>query len=393
VASPPAHLREDPPATSEPFLPYGRQSIDDADVDAVAAALRDPLITQGPKVDAFEAAFAEHVGARHAVAFSSGTAGLHGAAVVAGVGPGTELLTSPLTFAADATCALYAGGRPRFVDVDPATWNLDAAAAVRAVDERTRAIIAVSLTGLPADLDGLAPVRDDVVVIEDGCHALGGHRDGRPVGGPGGADMTVFSLHPVKAMTTGEGGVVTTEDDELAERLRRFRTHGIVRDGSGATPTDGPWFYDVRDLGFNYRITDVQCALGLSQLTRLEGWIERRNEIAERYRELLAGEERIALPPAAPAGSRHGYHLFVVRVLAGAERRREVFEALRAAGIGVQVHYVPIYRFSLYRELGYAQDTCPAVEDYYAGAISLPMFPGLTDADVRRVVGTLQRVL
>lgn len=374
------------------FLPYGRQQITDPDVEAVAAALRSPMITQGPLIERFERALADYVGARHAVAFANGTAALHAAAFAAGLGRGDEVLAPPITFAASTNCALYVGARPRFVDIDAATWNLDTAQAAAAVGERTRAIVAVSFAGLPVDLEPLAPVRDRVVVIEDGCHALGARRPGGPVGGPGGADMTAFSFHPVKPITTGEGGAITTDDDGLAERLRLFRTHGIGRAG---VPADaGGWVYDMTALGFNYRITDIQCALGLSQLERLEGWIERRNEIAARYRERLADEDRIELPPAAPAGWRHGYHLFVVRIRAGAEARRDVYDKLRAAGIGVQVHYIPVYRLSYYRDvLGVPQDTCPNAERYYAGALSLPIFPAMTEDDVERVVTTLREAL
>jgi perosamine synthetase len=379
---------------SPAFLPYGRQQISERDVEAVASALRGEMITQGATVPEFERRFAEHVGAKHAVAFANGTAALHGAAHAAGLGPGDEALTTPLSFVASANCALYTGATVRFTDVDPATWNLDTAVAAAQLSDRTRAIVAVSLTGLPVDLGPLEGVRDRVVVIEDGCHALGGHRDGVRVGGPGGADMTTFSLHPVKAMTTGEGGMVTTEDDRLAARLRGFRTHGIAREGLRPSPEEGSWYYEVRELGFNYRLTDFQCALGLSQLERLEEWVAARNEIAGWYRELLADEPLLALPPPAPKGSLHAHHLFVVRILAGPAVRLEVFEGLRAAGIGVQVHYIPIYRFPYYRDtLGYPQDTCPHAEEYYRGAISLPIYPALSRAEVERVVAELRRLL
>ncbi|MEA2195327.1 MAG: hypothetical protein QOG42_1761 [Solirubrobacteraceae bacterium] len=374
------------------YLPYARQEITDADIAAVSAALREPFITQGPTIARFEEAIAERVGAKHCVAFSSGTAALHGAAFAAGVGPGDEVIASPITFAASTNCALYLGATARFADIDPATWNLHTAAVE--VSERTKAIVPVSFTGLPVDLAPLDVVRDRVVVIEDACHALGGHRDGRGGGGPGGADITCFSLHPAKTITTGEGGLATTEDDELARALRLFRTHGITKEGISPGPDDGAWFYEMQELGFNYRITDVQCALGLSQLTRLDEWVARRNEVAERYRELLADEERIALPPAAPPGSLHGHHLFVVHVRAGAGARRATYDALHAAGIGVQVHYIPVYRLPYYRDrLGAAQDACPHAEDYYAGAISLPMFPTLTDGEIRRVADELRRAL
>jgi UDP-4-amino-4,6-dideoxy-N-acetyl-beta-L-altrosamine transaminase len=374
-------------------LPYGRQDIGPADIDAVADALRQPLITQGPTVDRFEEAFAEYVGAKHAVAYSSGTAALHGAAFAVGVQPGDECITSPITFAASMNCGVFLGGRPRFVDIDPATWNLDVHAAAQAATADTKMIVPVSFAGLPIDPEPLRAT--GARIVEDAAHALGGIRNGRRVGGPGGADVTCFSLHPVKAMTTGEGGVATTEDDDLAERLRMFRTHGIVR-GEGTAPGehDGAWWYEMQALGFNYRITDFQCALGLSQLERLEAWVQRRNEIAALYRERLANEERIGLPPEANDHSRHGYHLFVVQVREGPAKRRHVFDGLRAAGIFVQVHYIPLYKQPFYRDtFGLPPDAWPHAEDYYAGAISLPMFPAMNDDDVDVVVAELTRLL
>jgi perosamine synthetase len=377
------------------FLPYGRQEISDDDIDAVVEALRAELITQGPLIERFEDALAEYVGARHVVAFANGTAALHGAAFAAQLGPGDEVITSPLSFAASSNCVLYEGARPQFVDISPSTWNLDVAAATERVKAGgARAVVATSFAGLPVDLAPLAPVRDRVTVIEDASHALGGSRSGVMVGGPGAADLTTFSFHPVKAITTGEGGAVATEDDELARRLRLFRTHGITKEGTAPSPTDGGWYYEMQVLGFNYRITDFQCALGLSQLARLDDSIKARNELAARYRELLADEPRVALPPATQSSDVHGYHLFVVRILAGAEARLAVFDALRRAGIGVQVHYIPIYRLPYYRDvLGYPQDTCPAADEYYAGAISLPVFPALTDSDLERVVTELREAL
>jgi perosamine synthetase len=376
------------------YLPYGRQEISDADVEAVSRTLHADLITQGPMIERFEDAFASYVGARHAVAFANGTGALHGAAFAAGLGPDDEILTTPMTFSASANCALYLGASVRFVDIERATWNLDASAVASAAERRTRAVVAVSYAGLPIDLGPLEPLRDRVVVIEDGCHALGGHRDGRRVGGAGGADMTTFSFHPVKVMTTGEGGMVTTERDDLAERLRLFRTHGITKADMRPSALEGDWYYEMQALGFNYRITDFEGALGLSQLERLDDSVRARNAIAERYRELLVDEDRIELPPAAPAGSLHAYHLFVVRIRAGAEARLVVFNRLREAGLGVQVHYIPIYRLPYYRDvLNIPQDTCPQAEAHYWEAISLPMYPALTSQDVERVVTDLRRAL
>jgi len=262
------------------------------------------------------------------------------------------------------------------------------------VSNETRAVIAVSFAGLPVDLEPLAPVRERAVVIEDAAHALGARRCGSMVGGAAGADMTTFSLHPVKAITTGEGGLVSTESDALASRLRLFRTHGITKEGVTRSTTDGDWYHEMQALGFNYRITDFQCALGLSQLQRLDEFVERRNAVADRYRELLASEPRIDLPPEAHAGDVHAYHLFVVHVKGGPHVRLEVFDALRKAGIGVQVHYIPIYRHPYYRDVvGSRQDECPMAEEYYRGAISLPMFPGMVDSDIDRVVSELRSAL
>lgn len=376
------------------MLPYGRQQIDDDDIRAVVDTLRSELITQGPLIERFESAVAAYLGARHVVAFANGTAALHAAAFAAGLEPGDEVLTTPLSFASSANCALYQGARPRFVDISPRTWNLDTEEVVGHLGSRTQAVIAVSFAGLPVDLEPLGSIRDRIVVIEDAAHALGARRDGALVGGPGGADLTTFSLHAVKAITTGEGGLVATEDHQLARSLRLFRTHGITRDGVNAAATEGDWYYEMRALGFNYRITDFQCALGLSQLRHLDERVQRRNQIAERYRELLAEESRIALPPAAPERDLHGYHLFVVRVLAGADARLRVFTAMRQAGIGVQVHYIPIYRHPYYRDvLRVEQDCTPATEEYYSGAISLPIFPEMSSRDIRRVVAELRRAL
>jgi perosamine synthetase len=384
---------------SQPFLPYGRQDVSEEDIAAVVRALRAPLITQGPHVEAFEAAFAASTGARHAVAFANGTAALHGAASAAGLATGDVAPTTPLSFVASSNCLLFVGARAQFHDIDHETCNLDVPRAVAdGAFEDAKATVVVSLSGLPADLTGLQDLRRErgLVVIEDACHALGGRRGDRPIGGDGQADMYCFSLHPVKAMTTGEGGVVTTESDALAQRLRTFRTHGMVRAADTGGPLRGPWHYDVATLGFNYRITDFQCALGQHQLERLPEFIARRNHIAERYHELLEGTPELTLPARARPGDLHGYHLFVVRFDEGPARRLAMAQGLRAAGIGTQLHYIPIYHHSLYRELGHgAADAarCPNAERYYETALSLPMYPGLTDPDVERVAGDVRRLL
>ncbi len=380
------------------FLPYGRQDISEEDVAAVADALRRPLITQGPLVDEFEAAFAQATGARHAVAFANGTGALHAAAAAAGLGPGDELLTTPVSFVASSNCALFVGARPRFADIEPVGANLDLRAAVDGgLAEGTRACVAVSLAGLPVDLGPLLPARAaGLLAIEDGCHALGGRRNGVPIGGGDSADMTTFSLHPVKAMTTGEGGMVTTHRDDLADALREFRTHGIRRpDTDDGDVLHGPWHYDVATLGFNYRLTDFQCALGLRQLERLPAFIKERNRVAARYRELLANVEGVSAPAEPKGDDVHAYHLFVVRFPEGAHRRRQIALGLREAGIGTQLHYIPIYRHGVYRDRGYGgeADRLPEAERYYREALTLPMFPAMRDSDVDRVVTELRRLL
>jgi perosamine synthetase len=377
------------------ILPYGRQTIDEADIAAVSAALADPYLTQGPRVESFERAFAEYVGARHAVAFANGTAALHAAAHAAGLGPGDELLTTPLSFVASANCALFVGARPVFSDIDPETANLDVRRALDAgLARRAKACVAVSMAGLAVDLGPLQDARrDGLVVIEDACHALGALRERRPVGGGGVADMTTFSFHPVKAITTGEGGMVSTDSDDLAESLRSFRTHGIRRRECAEGVMRGGWHYDVESLGFNYRITDFQCALGAHQLTRLDAFVAARNRIAERYRELLDPIAELQLPAAAVADARHAYHLFVVRFREGASRRRAAYEHLRESGIGVQLHYIPIPVHRLYRSLGYTMAGLDATQAYYEQALSLPIFPTMTDDDVRRVTRELQHAL
>lgn len=358
-------------------IPYGRQSIDDDDVQAVVAVLKGDWLTQGPAIEAFERAVAEYTGARHAVAFSSGTTALHGAVAAAGIGPGDTLFTSPLTFMASANCGRYVGARVGLIDIDERTLNLD----VRLVPEGIDALVAVHYAGLPVDLAALA--HRPRVLIEDAAHALGAHTPDGPVGNCARSDLCCFSFHPVKPVTTGEGGIVTTNDDELAERLRRFRTHGIER-----RPERGGWYYEITELGNNYRLTDIQAALGVSQMKKLDRFIDRRNRIAERYCERLA-HLPVVLPPAAPPGYRHGYHLFPIQV----EDRRRVFDGLRSHGIGVQVHYVPVHHHPISADLGLAPGALPVCDRVYERLISLPMFPGLTDAEQDRVIEVLEGLL
>lgn len=358
------------------MIPYGRQSLDEDDVRAVTDVLRGDWLTQGPHIERFEHALAGVTGAKEAVVFANGTAALHGAVVAATLGPGDLVATSSLSFAATAACALYAGATPVFVDIDPATLSID----TRRLPADADAVIVVHFAGRPVELDFGS--RRPPVVIEDAAHALGGRTPDGPIGNCARSDMCVFSFHPVKSITSAEGGAVTTNQPQLAERLRRFRNHGMVR-----RPDLGGWVYEIAELGFNYRLTDVQAALGVSQLGKLERFIDRRNDLAERYGQLLAGLP-VAVPPAAPAGSRHAYHLYPVQV----DNRREVYDTMRAAGIGVQVHYVPIHHHPLYARFGRPADL-PVTEAVYERILSLPLFPDLSHEQQDRVVEALKEAL
>jgi perosamine synthetase len=373
-------------------IPYGRQTIEEDDVAAVVEVMRSDWLTQGPNVASFETAFADACEVPHAVAFSSGTAALHAAAHVAELRAGNELLTSAITFAASANCGAYVNLTPTFADIDPCTWNVSTTTVKAALTARTQAIVPVHFAGLPAPVAEIrAAVGDNVTIIEDAAHALGAATPDGPVGACRHADMAVFSFHPVKAITTGEGGMVTTRRSALAERLREFRTHGMVRDPSRLERAEGGWYSEQQDLGFNYRLTDMQAALGRSQLAKLERFVARRNELAERYRALLADVEQLDLPPAAPAGHRHAYHLFVVYHRDGANARRRLYEGLRERGIMAQVHYLPVYRHPWYRRIhGYREGLCRIAEDFYAGCLSLPCFPALTDVEQERVAATVR---
>lgn len=359
------------------MISYGRQSIDQADISAVVDVLNGDWLTQGPVVERFEESVAEYVGARYAVAFSNGTAALHSAAAVAGLGSGHTVVTSPLTFMASANAARFVGARPALVDIDPTTLNID----LNLLTGDHDAVIPVHFAGLPVDLASLS--RSTAIVIEDAAHALGALTPSGPVGNCAHSDMTCFSFHPVKPITTGEGGMVTTNDERLAHGLRAFRSHGITR-----KPDLGGWYYEIDSLGFNYRLTDIQSALGLAQMNHLERFIERRNEIASRYRQLLC-DTPVGLPPAAPDGFRHGYHLFVIEV----EDRHRVFAHLRDAGIGVQVHYVPVHHHPISQDVGMRPGDLPHCDRHYERSISLPIHPGLSDEQQDRVIEVLLSVL
>jgi len=371
------------------MIPYGRQDISDADVAAVAHALRDPFLTQGPTVAAFEEKLIEVTGARYAVAFSSGTAALHGAYAAAGVSPGSSVLTTPITFAATSNAALYLQGSVRFVDVDPEHVLLSPDLVEDVRDPDVKVLAPVHLAGHVAPMERLAQIARGRgwLVVEDAAHALGARYRTRggteyAIGACGHSDMCCFSFHPVKLVTTGEGGAVTTNDPNLAAKLRRFRTHGITRDPLELRGDDGPWYYEQLELGFNYRITDFQCALGLSQLARLREFVERRRAIAAVYDAEFAAVRGTRVLSAPPA-SRSSYHLYVLRV--DAKVRRQVFENLKRAGIGVNVHYIPVYRHPYYRARGFERFVLPNAERYYSEALTIPLFPALRDDEARAI--------
>ncbi|MCS5696665.1 UDP-4-amino-4,6-dideoxy-N-acetyl-beta-L-altrosamine transaminase [Desulfofundulus thermocisternus] len=384
----------------ETYLPYARHWLEEDDIEAVTRVLRGDWLTTGPVLAEFEKQFAARVGARYAVAFSSGTAALHAACFAAGVGRGDEVITSPITFVASANCALYLGAKPVFADIDPRTYNIDPAEIEKKITPQTKAIIPVHFTGQPCDLDAIHALAEkhNLVVIEDACHALGAEYKGQPVGCL--SDMTVFSFHPVKHITTGEGGMVTTGSDELYHWLLLFRNHGITRDREFMVEDHGPWYYEMLDVGFNYRLTDIQAALGLSQLRKLDRFVERRREIARTYNEAFAELPGVEIPYQAPYG-RSSWHLYVLALRLELLKydRRQVFEALRAENIGVNVHYLPAYRHPYYRWLGDPDSCslsgfyCLRAEEFYERAITLPLFPAMSDNDVQDVITAVRRVM
>lgn len=373
------------------MLPYAHQQIADEDVDAVAAALRSDWLTTGPRVAEFEAALTSVTGARHALAFSSGTAALHGAAAAAGLGAGDEAITTPMTFAATANAVLYVGAEVRFADVRPGSLLIDPELVAKAVTPRTRAILPVDYSGQPADYDALREIAASapggpLLVIADAAHSLGSTWRRRPVGTL--ADMTVLSFHPAKIITTGEGGAVLTDDDELAAGLRRFRNHGIATELAARTD----WTYAMVDLGFNYRLTDIGAALGTSQLERLEAFLARRRRLATYYLERLSGHELLAVPEVHPEADSAWHYLFVqLRLDRLRVDRGTVYRALRAEGIGVNVHYIPVHEHPFYRDR-YPGLSFPVAEAAYQRLLTLPLHAGMTEADVDDVVAAIDKV-
>ena len=365
-------------------IPYGHQFIDESDIAAVAEVLRGEFLTTGPAVERFESQLKEVTGARHAVAVNSGTAALHAMYFALGIGPGDEIITSPLTFAATANAALYLGATVRFADVDAGTGLIDPAAVEPLISPRSRLIVAVDYTGHPADYGALEKIGEQhgIPVVADAAHSLGATYRGHAVGTL--ANASALSFHPVKQVTTGEGGAILTDEPELARRAARFRTHGITKDPAELPRDADPWYHEQVDLGFNYRLTDIQAALGTNQLRRLTAFVARRRAIAARYDAALESVQQLQLPVRRD-DVEHAWHLYVVRV-ADSAARRTFFDALRSRGLGVQVHYMPVYHHPYYRRLGYPLGLCPRAEAYSSTALSLPMFPAMSDADVVSVI-------
>lgn len=395
-------------------LPYGRQTIDDDDIAAVVATLGSDLLTYGPQGEAFEREFAAYVGAKHAVAVCNATAALHLAMLVTGIKRDDRVMTSPNTFLASANCAAFVGATPDFVDIDPVSYNLDPSALEAGWKPDTKAVVTVAYAGQPANLPAVARIarKRGAVVIDDACHGPGGgfvHADKVwKLGGHPWADITIFSFHPVKNMTTGEGGILATDNDEYARRARLLRTHGMQRDPSRflgfGTDDDtsvtkpGPWVYEMQELGYNYRITDIQCALGRSQLKKLDRFIRRRREIVSRYNEAFADLPWLTVPGVRnPADRNHiSWHLYTVQIDFTEVRktRSRVMAELLQKGVGTQVLYIPVHMQPWYRQTyGYGRGKCPIAEAFYACALSLPLYPALSDSDVSRVIESVRNLV
>lgn len=383
--------------STQAFIPYGTQWITDEDISAVVEALRSPWMTQGPLVEIFEKAVADYCGARYAVAVANGTAALHIAALAAGFGPGDEVITSPITFVASANCVLYAGAQPVFADIDPATYCIDPQAVLGKLSPATKGLIPVHFAGQPCDMPALHNVAKErgLMIIEDAAHAIGASYDHQGntyrVGSCAHSDMTIFSFHPVKHITTGEGGIVTTNDETIYKKLLLLRSHGITRNPDQMTLNEGPWYYEMQDLGYNYRITDFQCALGLKQLERLDDFLDRRWQIVRAYENGFATEEELILPYVAPS-TISAFHLYVLQFKTLS--RLDVYNRLREKNLGVNVHYIPVHLQPYYMQsFGYEKGDYPHAEDYYSRAITIPLYPRMSDEDVTYVIQAVKETI
>lgn len=379
---------------SDKFIPYGKQWIENDDVDAVLDVLNGDYLTTGPNIEKFEKMVSDYVGAKYAVAFSNGTAALHGACFAAGLGLNDEIITSPLTFVASANCALYVGATPRFADIDKQTYNLDPGEVAKLINKNTKAIIPVHYTGQPADLDPIMSLAkgNNLIVIEDAAHAIGAKYKGNKIGSIG--DMTMFSFHPVKHITTGEGGVITTNNPIYYEKLLQFRTHGITRNPEILMENHGPWYYEMQSLGYNYRITDIQAALGCSQLNKIEKYLEIRKKYAKLYDQAFGEMDQITIP-FQTENVESSWHIYILQL--NLERlsvdRYEIFNALVKENVGVNVHYIPVYLQPYYKDLGYAKGLCKHAEQLYERIITIPLFPLMSEQDVNNVITAVKKVV
>lgn len=371
------------------FLPYGKQTIDDEDINEVVKTLKSDFITQGPKIEEFEKALAKYCGAKYAVAFNSGTSALHGAYFALGLDKGDEMITSPNTFVASSNAGLYLGAKVKFCDVEKETGNIDVSKIK--TNENTKLITPVHYSGNPVDLKELSEI-ENVKIIEDGAHALGAKYGGKKIGSLTYSEMAMFSFHPVKHITTGEGGIIVTNDEKYFKRLQLFRSHGITKNNL-INESHGDWYYEMQELGFNYRITDIQCALGLSQLKKLDSFVKSRRRIAKGYNEIF--EDNPYFDVTVEKDNRESaYHLYPILLKDEfAKHKKEIFTKLRANGLGVQVHYIPVYKQPYYQELGFDNKLCPVCEEFYRRELSIPMYPTLTDDDIEFVNETLYNVI
>jgi perosamine synthetase len=377
------------------YLAYGRQWIDEEDIQAVVDVLKGDFLTTGPTINKFEQAVADYVGAKYAVAFSNGTAALHGACFAAGIEEGDEVITTPMTFAASANCVLYMGGIPVFADIDNKTYNINPENIEKLINDKTKAIIPVDFTGQPVEIDAILDIakKHNLVVIEDAAHALGAIYKDKKVGSI--ADMTMFSFHPVKHITTGEGGIITTNNQKYYEKLLQFRSHGITRNQEKLiNKNEGPWYYEMQFLGYNYRMTDFQAALGLSQLKKNDKFVELRKQYVYLYNKAFEHSKFID-PPFLNTDSDSSWHLYIIRLKLDELNadRKEIFEALITENIGVNVHYIPVHLLPYYSDLGYKKGICPNAEKLYEEIITLPLFPAMSEEDVMDVINAVIRVL
>ncbi|AXK21578.1 UDP-4-amino-4,6-dideoxy-N-acetyl-beta-L-altrosamine transaminase [Bacillus sp. COPE52] len=378
----------------ETYLPYGQQQIDEYDIQAVVDVLKGDFLTTGPMVQQFEGAIAKYVGAKYAVSFSNGTAALHAACYAAGINEGDEVITTPMTFVASANCILYQGGQPVFADIDNETYNISPKSIEEMITNKTKAIIPVHFTGQPVELEAIQKIakENNLIIIEDAAHALGATYKNKKIGSIG--DMTMFSFHPVKHITTGEGGVITTNNPLFYEKLVQFRTHGIERNPHKLLENHGPWYYEMQFLGYNYRITDIQAALGISQLSKLDSFIKIRKKYVDIYNKEFSSLSEIIIPKQLPQTS-SSWHLYIIRLNTKLLKcnRKEVYEALQRENIGVNVHYIPVHLQPFYQKLGFEKGVCPQAENVYEEIITLPLFPKMTEADVWDVIQAVRKVL